>query len=105
MCFPSKKQKANFTDTNGTGDNKKSSAPSPSVTEKKPASATTSTTAAASTPAATQPPTTTTTTPATAEDSDMSSPKVAIVIYSTWGHITKRMLIIPSSPIANLIML
>jgi NAD(P)H dehydrogenase (quinone) len=92
MCFPSKKQKDNFTDTNGTGDKKKTSAPSTSVTEKKPASATTSTTAAASaTP--TQPPANTTTTeptPATAEDTEeMSAPKVAIVIYSTWGHITK----------------
>ncbi|KZP26025.1 hypothetical protein FIBSPDRAFT_363468 [Athelia psychrophila] len=65
MCFPGKRQKANFTE------------------DKKPAtSSATSTSTPASKP--------TTTTSATASIMIMSGPKIAIVIYSMYGHIAKR---------------
>ncbi|KAJ7637813.1 NADH-quinone oxidoreductase [Mycena rosella] len=71
MCFPSKKQKANFdtepTTTKAAAANTKAAAP------------------AASAPAA-PPPTTTT---ETATTKSMAGPKIAIVLYSMYGHITK----------------
>ncbi|KZP26014.1 benzoquinone reductase, partial [Athelia psychrophila] len=63
MCFPGKRQKANFTE------------------DKKPA-----TSSATSTSTPTSKPTTTTT---SATASIMSGPKIAIVIYSMYGHIAK----------------
>ena len=75
MCFPNRKQKANFTDVTEKRDNGKATKAPTTVT----------------TPLNQNPPTIP---PITDKSSniDMSSPKVAIVIYSMYGHIAKRML-------------
>jgi len=65
MCFPSRRQKDNFAESTGTGKSPQSD-PAPVAS------------------ASTQPPTT-----QTQVTEDMSSPKVAIVIYSMYGHIAK----------------
>lgn len=83
MCFGSKSQKNNFSD--GTDGKTKSSASATAAKEKGSASngikGEAAAAAASTTPA---PNTTTTTTQAT-----MSSPRVAIIIYSMYGHIAK----------------
>ena len=77
MCFPNKKQKANFTDDSGIpADNEK--------TTKAPNHPTT--------PRTTQSPPTIPPITDKAVNQDMSSPKVAIIIYSMYGHIAKRSL-------------
>jgi len=72
MCFPSKKQNTNFTDDTEKRDNGK--------TTKGPNSPT----ALSTQPPPTIPPITNNTL-----NVDMSSPKVAIIIYSMYGHIAK----------------
>ena len=68
MCFPSKKQKANFEDD-----------------DKKPASKTKS--ASSPIPPTNSQPLTSTSSPT---QTTKMAPKVAIVIYSMYGHIAKR---------------
>lgn len=82
MCFPSKRQKNNLSD-----DNPKNPAPEPIKTQE-PAVAQLSTVPASPPPAA-EP------TPAPAPVTDIApatemAPKVAIIIYSMYGHIAKR---------------
>jgi NAD(P)H dehydrogenase (quinone) len=76
MCFPSKRQRDNFVETKE------------SATDQNPPPA-----ASTSQPSSPPAPATQTQTADT-----MSSPKVAIVIYSMYGHVAKRMFIIPSTP-------
>jgi hypothetical protein len=75
MCFPNKKQKANFTDD----------------TEKRDTEKPTKDLNSSTTPPTQSPPTIP---PITNEsvNLDMSTPKVAIIIYSMYGHIAKRSL-------------
>jgi NAD(P)H dehydrogenase (quinone) len=79
MCFPNKKQKNNFTDQ-------------PTSTQKgdtvKPIKDQPSTTSATTNPTTQSPPTL----PPVTTQPDMSTPKVAIIIYSMYGHIAKRSL-------------
>ena len=75
MCFPNKKQKSNFTDETEKRDNGK-----PTKGPKSP-----TTPPIESTPSI--PPITN-----NPLNLDMSSPKVAIIIYSMYGHIAKRSL-------------
>ncbi|KAJ7879391.1 flavoprotein-like protein [Mycena leptocephala] len=74
MCFPSKKQQANFdtAETTPTANPVSTKAPAP----------------AATTPASAPLPTTEPTTETTVTE-DMAGPKIAIVVYSMYGHITK----------------
>jgi NAD(P)H dehydrogenase (quinone) len=73
MCFPSKRQKDNFSSSEGkSGTDKKRPTPAASTSEPLP-------------------PTHTTTIQSTDK---MSPPKVAIVIYTMYGHVAKRMFII-----------
>ena len=74
-CFSTKKQKANFTDNTEKRDTE--------ISTKGPNSSTTP---------PTQPPPTIPPITNNVVKEDMSSPKVAIVIYSTYGHIAKRSL-------------
>ena len=87
MCFPSKSQKNNFSD-------KADSKPKPTPSRKestdkaiKAESASSSNPPPAAPVAASTLPTNAT--PATQEATTMSAPKVAIVIYSMYGHIAK----------------
>ena len=75
MCFPNKNQKTNFTDDTEKRDNGKPTKGPNSPTD----------------PSIQSPPTIP---PITnkSEHLDMSSPKVAIIIYSMYGHIAKRSL-------------
>jgi NAD(P)H dehydrogenase (quinone) len=75
MCFPSKRQGDNFAETKE------------SAADQNPP-------AVESTTASQQPPPPTQTHTA----DTMSGPKVAIVIYSMYGHVAKRMFIIASAP-------
>ncbi|KAF5324334.1 hypothetical protein D9619_011310 [Psilocybe cf. subviscida] len=85
MCFPSKKQKNNFADgpekaakpASGTADIKDKPTTSASVQPQPPS-------ASAPPPVSDAP-----TLPTIAPVSEMSSPKVAIVIYTMYGHIAK----------------
>lgn len=73
MCFPSKRQKSNFDESNASADNKKPFATSAKPTSQPPSSSAPTTEPTASTPA----------------QANMSSPKIAIVIYSMYGHVAK----------------
>jgi NAD(P)H dehydrogenase (quinone) len=75
MCFPNKKQNTNFTDDTEKRDNEK------------PTKGLNSPTAPSIQSPPTIPPITNNTL-----NVDMSSPKVAIIIYSMYGHILKRSL-------------
>ncbi|KAF8911436.1 flavoprotein-like protein [Gymnopilus junonius] len=88
MCFPSKKQKNNFSDNteketkptsarNGAGTKSESNSAPPSQPSQVPAAP------VSSTPAPTLPPLTTTEAPLP------MAPKVAIIIYSMYGHVAK----------------
>ncbi|KAF8886662.1 flavoprotein-like protein [Gymnopilus junonius] len=88
MCFPSKKQKNNFSDNtekdtkptsarNGAGTKSESNSAPPSQPSQVPAAP------VSSTPAPTLPPLTTTEAPLS------MAPKVAIIIYSMYGHVAK----------------
>ena len=85
MCFPSKKQNNNFADTNKeetpkslrSGEKASNTKGAPAVPKPQP-------TANSTTPPPTLP-------PVTAEAPlEMPAPKVAIIIYSMYGHIAKR---------------
>lgn len=78
MCFPNKRQKDNFNDTTQQN-NIKAATSAPASSSQPP----TSTTAPTNGPPVLPPPTITET------KLDMSSPKVAIVIYTMYGHIAK----------------
>ncbi|KAH6908843.1 NADH-quinone oxidoreductase [Coprinopsis sp. MPI-PUGE-AT-0042] len=82
MCFPSKSQKNNFSDN---ADSKRKPTPSQTWSTEK---AIKGESASSSNP---QPaaPIAASTVPATQQASNMSPPKVAIVIYSMYGHIVK----------------
>lgn len=87
MCFPNKKQKNNFTDTDqGTeltkGDNQKTIKVEPSTTSTSPISASTLPTITIQ-PAPTLPTLTTQT------QLNMAPPKIAIIIYSMYGHVAR----------------
>ncbi|KAJ7760826.1 flavoprotein-like protein [Mycena maculata] len=79
MCFPSKKQQANFDTAPPTA------AAKPASTK---AAAPATAPSAAAPPISTQP-TTTAVEPATEIETEMAGPKIAIVIYSMYGHIAK----------------
>jgi hypothetical protein len=79
MCFPSKKQGANF-DTEDTT--------KPPVAAKKPTD-TKAAVAAKAEPTATPAPAPATTTTTTTKETIMAGPKIAIVTYSMYGHINK----------------
>lgn len=81
MCFPSKRQKANFTDDNTP------SKPKPNTENGIKEDTVKTSPSSAPAPSATAP--TTATSPQI--DANMTAPKVAIVIYSLYGHIAKRM--------------
>lgn len=83
MCFPNKRQKDNFNDTTQQN-NIKAATSAPASSSQPP----TSTTAPTNGPPVLLPTTTTDT------NLDMSAPKVAIVIYTMYGHIAKRTLMI-----------
>ncbi|KAF8993628.1 NADH-quinone oxidoreductase [Cyathus striatus] len=86
MCFPSKRQKDNFADAPAAPKpQSENGAKAEAATTNTPAAtATVESTPAAPVSASTVPPTTT----STAEPTPMA-PKVAIVIYSLYGHISK----------------
>ncbi|KAJ7444614.1 flavoprotein-like protein [Mycena galericulata] len=81
MCFPSKKQKANF------DVEEKKPAAAPAAAAAKPAAATS--TAAASTAPSKEPATAKGSAATTLAEAPATGPKVAIIIYSMYGHIAK----------------
>jgi len=89
MCFPSKKQKNNFADTNKeeepksirNGKEANNTKAAPAIPTEQPNAPLSNSTV----PAPTLPPAT------TEAPIEMSPPKVAIIIYSMYGHIAKRM--------------
>jgi len=73
MCFPSKRQRENFVDTKASGADQNPPANIASSSQQPPPA-----------PATTQ----------TQTADTMSGPKIAIVIYSMYGHVAKRMSIV-----------
>jgi NAD(P)H dehydrogenase (quinone) len=80
MCFPTKRQKDNFTD-----DKPKPQVPKPEASTAPASTAPTAPTTVAPSPAPSLPPLAKT----TEEEEEMAPPRIAIVVYSMYGHINK----------------